>query len=414
MSHSSLADFLEELDDVGELARVSVEVDPELEIAEITRRVAAEGGPALLFERVAGRSLAVVTNLLGTEDRVCRALEIESLDEIAERTESLIEKNTPHNWFDRLKISADEAGANKFRAKSVKAGPCQQVVRLGRDVDLTTLPAIKQWPLETNPAITGALVISQHSGDETRSATLCPLQVLDANRLAVVDDGHSNLARHWSRALAAHEKLPVVDRCWGVIRPASWPRTSSSTTGSISFTCWACLRGKALDLVKCRTHSMEVPAEADMVLEGYLDPESAAGRSRSGRHRRQLLSSPATCGGAARHGRHASQPSDLSGDRRQRPAGRSGRAGGGPRADAAAGGPHGGPRRSRRAPAGLRRFARLGLGLDVASAIRSTPAKSPAPCGVRRPCDSRSSWCWSTATLTCTTCRRCWPKSAPT
>src|SRR6478752_4357923 len=140
MPYSSLAEFLEELAEHKELARVGAEVDPALEIAEIARRVAHSSGPALLFDHVRGHSAAVVANLLGTEERACRALDIDSLDNLAERTESLIAKNTPQNWFDRLKVSADDAGANKFRPKPLKSGACQQVVHIGRDVDLGSLP----------------------------------------------------------------------------------------------------------------------------------------------------------------------------------------------------------------------------------------------------------------------------------
>src|SRR5438128_51906 len=119
MSFQCLADFLEDLAHSGQLARISAEVDPALEIAEITRRVARQVGPALLFDRVRSQPMAVITNLLGSEARVCRALDVASLDEISTRIESLIEENTPQNWFDRLKISGDEVGAGKFRPRSI-------------------------------------------------------------------------------------------------------------------------------------------------------------------------------------------------------------------------------------------------------------------------------------------------------
>ena len=210
MPYSSLAEFLEELSTRGELTRVGVEVNTALEIAEITRRVAMAGGSALLFDRPAGQATAVVTNLLGTESRACRALGVESLDELSERIESLIDRNTPHNWFERLKMTGDETGANKFRPKSVKSGPCQQVVRLGRDVDLAGLPMTKQWPAESAASITAGLLITPERGTETRGLTTCPLMALDENRLAIIDDGHSSFARHWSVFRAAGEKMPVA------------------------------------------------------------------------------------------------------------------------------------------------------------------------------------------------------------
>ncbi len=208
MPVSSLADFLEQLSTHGELTRVGVEVNATLEIAEITRRVAAAAGPALLFDRPTGQAFAVVTNLLGTESRACRALGIESLDELGERIESLIDKNTPHNWFERLKMTGDETGTNKFRPKSVKSGASQQVVRLGRDVDLAGLPLTRQWPAETAASITAGLLITPEHGTETRGLTTCPMMALDQNRLAIVDDGHSSFARHWSIFARPVKKCP--------------------------------------------------------------------------------------------------------------------------------------------------------------------------------------------------------------
>ena len=273
MSYSSLADFLEELSARGELVRVSAEVDPAGELAEITRRVAAQGGPALLFERVRGATMAVVANLLGTESRVCRALGIESLDEIAARTEALILKNTPQNWFDRLKTSADDAGANKFRAKTVRSGPCQQVVRLGRDVDLAGFPIPKQWPGESGPSITAGQLITQDRGAVQRSVTRCPLQVAGPNSLAILDDGDSAFARHWDHHRTAGEKMTAAVVLGG--DPAAIIAASLELPDEVdAYHVTGLLRGTAVDLLKCRTHAMEVPAEADFIFEGYLDPET--------------------------------------------------------------------------------------------------------------------------------------------
>ncbi len=271
MAYDSLADFLEELAGRGALVRVSAEVDARLEIAEITRRVARNGGPALLFDRVRGQSIAVVTNLLGTEERVCRALGVESLDEIAQRTEALILKHTPQNWFDRLKMSGDDAGVNKFRAKTVKNGPCGQVVRLGRDIDLATLPLLTQWPIESGGVVTAGQLITQDRGAEQRSVTRCPLQALDQNRLAVVDDGHSAFARHWANYLAAGEKMPAAVVLGG--DPAAIVAAHIETPEGVdAYHLTGLLRGRAVDVVRCRTHALEVPADADLILEGYVDP----------------------------------------------------------------------------------------------------------------------------------------------
>ncbi len=295
MAYSSLADFLEELAGCGALVRVAAEVDPALEIAEITRRVARAGGQALLFEHVAGQSLAVVTNLLATEERVCRALDLESLDCITARIETLIQQHTPQNWFERLKTSPDQQGADKFRPKLIKSGPCQQVVRLGRDIELDALPLVKQWPGESGPSITGGLLVTQDRDAAARCLSVCPLQALDQNRLAVVDDGASPFARHWSNYRQAGEKMPLAIVLGG--DPAVTIGANIETPPDVDgYHLIGLLRGRAIDVVKCRTHALEVPAEADLVLEGYLDPQtpdaSVAAGSVRGTHRRNERPAP--------------------------------------------------------------------------------------------------------------------------
>jgi 4-hydroxy-3-polyprenylbenzoate decarboxylase len=272
MPYKSLGDFLEELAHAGELVRVGAEVDCELEIAEITRRAAA--GPALLFDRVRGQSIAVVTNLLGSEARAARALDVASLDEIAERIESLVAEHTPQNWFDRLKMSGEQGGAGKFHPRPVKAGACQQVVRLGRDVNLATLPLVKSWPGESGPAITAGTLLTEDRQTNTRGASTAPLVALDAERLAVVDDGHAIFSRHWADYLAAGLRMPAAIVLGG--DPAGIVAANLELPDAIdAYQAAGLLRGKALDVVKCRTHALAVPAEAELVFEGYLDPQVA-------------------------------------------------------------------------------------------------------------------------------------------
>lgn len=274
MPYKSLADFLEELAAADQLVRVTAEVDADLEIAEITRRVAAADGPALLFERVRGQSIAVLTNLLGTPCRACQALGIESLDQIAARVETLVEEHTPRNWFDRLKMSGDEAPANKFRPKTVKHAACQQVVQLGRDVDLTTLPLVRVWPRESGPAITGGALITESRDAPTRAASRVTLMAVDENRLAVVDDGHSAFSRHWGEYQAAGQQMPAAVVTGG--DPAAAIAAALELPTAVdAYHAAGLLRGQGLDVAACRTHPLEVPADAELILEGYFDPAAA-------------------------------------------------------------------------------------------------------------------------------------------
>jgi 4-hydroxy-3-polyprenylbenzoate decarboxylase len=273
MAYKGLADFLEELAGNGQLTRIDAEVDPHLEIAEITRRVAAVGGPALLFQRVRGQSIAVLTNLMGTSHRACRALGIESLDGIAERIEAVAAQHTPQNWFDRLKMSGPESGADKFRPKPVKNAASQQVVHLGRDVNLAAFPLVRSWPEESGASLTAGLLLSSDRQTPALGVTHCPLVAIDANRLAVIDDGNSAFARHWAAYQSAGERMPVAAVLGG--DPAAILAAQFLLPKELEVLhLVGMLRGKPLEVAKCRTHDLLVPADAELILEGYLDPQS--------------------------------------------------------------------------------------------------------------------------------------------
>lgn len=272
MSSSPLANFLEQLAGCGELARVAVEVDSAAEIGEITRRLAGDGGPAILFERVHGSGAAVVTNLLGSEARVCRALDLASLDEIPARIESLVARSTPQNWFERLKAGSDESGVNKFRPKAVKSGPCQQVVRLGRDVDLGALPLVSHCDT-VHRALVGGSLLSVARGGELRAIAPSTLVALDPSRLAVGAVQRGPFARRWAEYRQLGERMPVAVVLGG--DPAATIAAQLELPSDVDvFHVVGLLRERPVELVTCRTHALAVPADAEMVLEGYLDPEA--------------------------------------------------------------------------------------------------------------------------------------------
>jgi 4-hydroxy-3-polyprenylbenzoate decarboxylase len=133
---------------------------------------------------------------------------------------------------------------------------------------------LKHWPRESGTSITAGLILTQDRGDERRQLTLLPLQVLDQNRLAVVDDGDSGFARHWASHFQAGEKMTAAVILGG--DPAATIATSTELADEVdAYHMIGLLRGKPLDLVKCRTHALEVPADSDLVLEGYFDPQTA-------------------------------------------------------------------------------------------------------------------------------------------
>ncbi|HEY5315583.1 MAG TPA: UbiD family decarboxylase, partial [Pirellulales bacterium] len=208
MPHDCLADFLEELHRSGQLLRVAAEVDSQLEVAAITHRVAQQRGPALLFERVRGRAWPVVTNLLGSESRVALALRVDALEQAADRVEHWLAGPEPRNWLERIKHNT--AGADKFAPRVLKQAACQQIVKLGRDVDLGQLPVLRCWPLEPNAAITCGRVCWRDPLTQQLMLETLPVEILAANLVAIAWQGEAALAAALAAAAAQATLLPIA------------------------------------------------------------------------------------------------------------------------------------------------------------------------------------------------------------
>lgn len=278
MSLPSLADFLETLSSEGELARVAVEVDAELEIAAITDRIVKADGPALLFERVRGHRHVVVTNLFGSMRRISKALGGGSLDELAERIERLPETSHRAGWLERLKSRTAEPALDRFSPKTVKAGACQQVVKLGRDVDLGELPAMRSWPEESVRSITAGQVLSLHAETGQRSLERSILPILDANRLAIDLNSFQRATANFRHQASRSEKLPLAVVLGG--SPAQMLVSDLPAGEGVDPIALAgLLGGDAVEMVRARTQPLEVPAGAELVLEGYIDGAEAPVRS---------------------------------------------------------------------------------------------------------------------------------------
>ncbi len=270
MPSHSLADFVELLEQAGELARVEVEVDPELELAAITCRVAQARGQALFFERVKGHHSPVVTNLLGSPGRVCRALGAESLGELAERFALSASPGETSGWLERFRPGSIFAAA-KQQPKTVRSGVCQQVVKLGRDVDLAEWPALRSWPSEPRRSITSGVVLTVDPETGQKRLAMPPLEIVDRNRLAVGWQRYHGASRHLASCRASAKQLPIAvvlgsDPALVVAAAAPLPAEADSYVFA------GLLRGKPLEVVKCRSHELEVPADAEIVIEGFIDP----------------------------------------------------------------------------------------------------------------------------------------------
>jgi len=271
MSHHGLAELLEDLGHAGELARAGAEVDPRLEAAEVTRRIATNGGPALLFGRVAGSDTPLLCNLLGTEARIARALGQPSLEKLGQRIDALVDPARPEGWLEKLAGGPRASTGAGPPPRKVRSGPVQQVVRLGRDVDLGELPLVQSAAEETAPAVTAAALLTVDPADGTRRAVRCDLTLLGPDRLAACWADGDEPARLVHEYRRLRERMPVAAVLGG--DPALTLATADVVPPRIDPLAVAgLLRDKALDVVRCRSVELDVPAAAEIVIEGFVDP----------------------------------------------------------------------------------------------------------------------------------------------
>jgi len=271
MSYRCLADFLEELGHAGELVRVEAEVDPLLETAEIVGRQAQTGGPAVLFGAVKGHDMPVLANLLGTEGRICRSLGVPSLAAVAERIAALAQPAEPEGWFERLKTAPHVAALSSVLPRRVKSGACQQIVRLGQDVDLGVLPLLQTAPGEAGRAITAGILLCAEPDAHRQIAARYDLQLLAPDRLAACWAAHDEPAGLLAEYGRRNQPMPLAVFLGGdpaLLLAAAAPLPPLADVCALA----GLLRQKPLEMVPCRSVDLVVPADAEIVIEGFVDP----------------------------------------------------------------------------------------------------------------------------------------------
>ncbi len=272
MAPRTLSDFLEELGQAGELVRVEAPVDPLVEAAAITDRIARAGGPALLFGTVRGSGVPLVTNVLGSGARLLRALGAGSLDEATQHFAAQVSGGEAAGWFDRLR-GGQEGPGRRLAPRSVRTGVCQQIARLGADVDLGELPVLQSWPGETARVITAGQVVVDDREGGVRQFARYDAAILDRQRLALIWDAHQPPAQIMAR-WSSSEPLPVALVLGG--DPLNLLSAMAPLPQGVDPLLVAgILRQKPVDLVACRSVPLEVPAEAEMVIEGHIDPRES-------------------------------------------------------------------------------------------------------------------------------------------
>jgi 4-hydroxy-3-polyprenylbenzoate decarboxylase len=282
MALDNLRAFIGAIDAAGDLRRVSRAVSTRLEITEIADRVMKSpgGGPALLFEHPAtdgGRSsdIPVAVNLFGSSSRMALALGVERLDEVGERISELLNLKVPEGLLAKLAMLPRLAELAKFPPKSVSGRPpCQEVVLRGTDVDLGRFPVPVCWPEDGGPYITLPGVITRDPATGTRNVGMYRIQVTGPRVVAMHWQRHKVGAAHWRAMAERRETMPVAIALGG--DPASIYAASAPLPPTIDeFLFAGFLRKEPVRLAKAVTSDLDVPAEAEIVLEGYVDPGEA-------------------------------------------------------------------------------------------------------------------------------------------
>jgi 4-hydroxy-3-polyprenylbenzoate decarboxylase len=284
MKYADLRDFLGQLESLGELRRIAVEVSPRLEMTEFCDRMLKNGGPAILFERPTGHSIPVLGNLFGTVRRVALAMGAEdalALREIGKLLAALREPEAPRGlrevWERLPELRQMLSKVMDMAPKELASAPCQEVVWEGKDVDLARLPVQTCWPADVGPLLTWGLTVTRGPLKPRQNLGIYRQQVIAPNRVILRWLAHRGGALDFRDHCIAHpgEPFPVAVALGAdpaTILAAVTP--VPDTLGEYQFA--GLLRGARTELVKCLGSDLQVPASAEIVLEGAIHPGDTA------------------------------------------------------------------------------------------------------------------------------------------
>ena len=273
--YRNLRDYIAALEAAGELARVTAPVDPVEEIAEITDRVSKQpgGGKALLFENT-GTGFPVLTNMMGSDRRIALALGTGSLDGIAARIRQLLGGLTApkEQLWDKLRMLPLLGEMSRWFPRVRRGrGDCQQVVLAGEAADLGKLPILKCWPWDGGRFVTLPLVHTVDPDTGARNVGMYRMQVMGADRTGMHWHRHKTGARHYEACKRRGERMPV-SVCLGGDPAYTYAATAPMPDNMDEYLLAGFLRQRPVELVRCLTNGLLVPADCDFVIEGYVDP----------------------------------------------------------------------------------------------------------------------------------------------
>jgi 4-hydroxy-3-polyprenylbenzoate decarboxylase len=273
--YKNLSQFIQALDKAGELKTVDEEVSAYLEISKLTDRESKSpaGGKALFFKKVRHSQFPVATNLFGSNRRICMAMGVEDLNQLGDRIKDMIQIDPPENLKDTLNLLPTALSIRNYfpRRSKMKIPPCQQVVHKGEAVDLTGLPVLHCWPKDAGPFVTLPLVFTKSLNTGKRNLGMYRLQVFDRHTTGMHWHIHKDGSHYFNEYRQAGKRMPVA------VAIGADPATIYAATAPLprnldEIILAGFIRNRPVRMARCLTIDMEVPAEAEFVLEGYVDP----------------------------------------------------------------------------------------------------------------------------------------------
>jgi 4-hydroxy-3-polyprenylbenzoate decarboxylase len=271
MAFDDLRGFIRALEKNGELKRIPFEVDPELEITEFANRSVKTGGPAFLFERPKGSKIPLLINAFASMRRMEIALGVENIEEIAQKIAGYIEIQKPESLIDKIKMLPKLAEMGSMFPKTVSTGPCKEVIRR-ENFSLDEFPVLRCWPGDAGRFITLPMVFSNNPETGKRNCGMYRMQIFDGQTTGMHWQKQKQGAEHYRRLVAERKqtRMPVAVSIG--CDPATLYTAILPLPPAIDEMLFAgFLRGKAVEMVKCETCELEVPANSEIVLEGYVN-----------------------------------------------------------------------------------------------------------------------------------------------
>ena len=271
MPFESLGEYIIALEQAGQLTRVTAKVSPDLEVAEIMRRLMYEGNkPAVLFENVEGFNMQILGNAFGTMKRLEVALETDDFSQIGRRITDLTKMKMPAGMLNKLKMLPKLSELSEYGPRYVDNGPITQVIETD-EASLNSIPILKSFSGDAGRFITFGLTVTKHPETETRNFGVYRVQIIDDRHAIMHWQTHKRGAQHYKLLKEQNKKIEVAIVI-GADPATVFTAVAPVPEGMDKYLFSGIVRKKGVKLIKCRTVNLEVPANAEIVLEEYVDP----------------------------------------------------------------------------------------------------------------------------------------------